>query len=80
MIKFRIWNSIYILIYINLNGGLVQRSDASRIYIIRANDQRYLTRTLGGSIKVIDIQGDQYYGGDTFIVPFDVEPTNYLVI
>jgi polysaccharide export outer membrane protein len=61
--------------YIDLSGGLTQRSDASRTYIIKANGQ------------VVSYSSSRWFfqkegaleAGDTIVVPFDVEPTNYLV-
>ncbi|PCJ23166.1 MAG: hypothetical protein COA96_12370 [SAR86 cluster bacterium] len=61
--------------YIDLSGGLTQRSDAGRTYIIKANGQ------------VVSYSSSRWFfqreevlaAGDTIVVPFDVEPTNYLV-
>ena len=61
--------------YIDLSGGLTQRSDAGRTYIIKANGQ------------VVSYSNSRWFfqresaleAGDTIVVPFDVEPTNYLV-
>ena len=61
--------------YIDLSGGLTQRSDAGRTYIIKANG------------RVVSYNSSRWFfekestleAGDTIVVPFDVEPTNYLV-
>ena len=61
--------------YIGLSGGLTQRSDANRTYIIKANGQ------------VVSFNSSRWFfqrdsdleAGDTIVVPFDVEPTDYLV-
>ena len=61
--------------YINLSGGLTQRADDDRIYIIKADGQ------------VIAYESSRWFfekdksleAGDTIVVPFDLEPTNYLV-
>lgn len=61
--------------YIQLSGGLTQRSDAKRTYIIKANGQ------------VVAFNNSQWFfqrdrslePGDTIVVPFDVEPVDYLV-
>lgn len=61
--------------YIDLSGGLTQRSDASRTYIIKANGQ-----VASYSNSRWFFQRDEMLeAGDTIVVPFDVEPTNYLV-
>ena len=61
--------------YIELSGGLTQRADEGRTYIIKANGQ---VRTYSESRWFF--QGSQrIQAGDTIVVPFDVEPTNYLV-
>ena len=61
--------------YINLSGGLTQRGDDDRIYIIKADGQ------------VIAYESSRWFfekdksleAGDTIVVPFDLEPTNYLI-
>lgn len=61
--------------YINLSGGLTQRSDESRTYIIKSNGQ-----VVSYSNARWFFQRDAVLSaGDTIVVPFDVEPTNYLV-
>ena len=61
--------------YIELSGGLTQRADEGRTYIIKANGQ---VRAYSKSRWFF--QGSQaIQAGDTIVVPFDVEPTNYLV-
>ncbi len=61
--------------YIDLSGGLTQRSDADRTYIIKANGQ-----VVSYSSSRWFFQRDEgLEAGDTIVVPFDVEPTNYLV-
>ena len=60
--------------YINLSGGFTQRSDAKRTYIIKANGQ------------VVSFNDSRWFfqqataleAGDTIVVPFDVEPVDYL--
>jgi protein involved in polysaccharide export with SLBB domain len=61
--------------YIDLSGGLTQRSDAARTYIIKANGQ-----VVSYSSSRWFFQSDEELeAGDTIVVPFDIEPTNYLV-
>jgi protein involved in polysaccharide export with SLBB domain len=61
--------------YIDLSGGLTQRSDAGRTYIIKANGQ-----VVSYSNSRWFFQRDKALeAGDTIVVPFDIEPTNYLV-
>ena len=61
--------------YIDLSGGLTQRSDAGRTYIIKANGQVVSY----GSSRWFFQKKSSLEAGDTIVVPFDVEPTNYLV-
>ncbi|NKB31998.1 MAG: hypothetical protein GKR91_02765 [Pseudomonadales bacterium] len=60
--------------YINLSGGLTQRSDAGRTYIIKANGQ---VVTFGDSRWFFDRNASDLEAGDTIVVPFDIEPTDY---
>lgn len=61
--------------YIQLSGGLTQRSDAKRTYIIKANGQVVAFN----SSKWFFQRDKTLEPGDTIVVPFDIEPTNYLV-
>lgn len=61
--------------YIQLSGGLTQRSDSKRTYIIKANGQ-----VVAFNDSKWFFQRDKALEpGDTIVVPFDVEPVNYLV-
>lgn len=60
--------------YIQLSGGLTQRSDAKRTYIIKANGQVVAFN----NSKWFFQRDNALEPGDTIVVPFDVEPTNYL--
>lgn len=60
--------------YLNLSGGLTQRADARRTYIIRANGQ---VVPFGNSRWFFD-RSLKLGPGDAIVVPFDIEPTNYL--
>jgi len=60
--------------YINLSGGLTQRADASRAYIIKANGQVVAF----GNSRWFFQRNKSLEPGDTIVVPFDIEPTNYL--
>lgn len=60
--------------YINLSGGLTQRSDARRTYIIKASGEvvaQGSSRWFFEGERTID-------PGDTIVVPFDIEPSNTL--
>lgn len=60
--------------YIQLSGGLTQRSDAKRTYIIKASGQ-----VVAFSSSRWFFQRDETLEpGDTIVVPFDIEPTSYL--
>ncbi|MEQ9008603.1 MAG: SLBB domain-containing protein, partial [Ekhidna sp.] len=60
--------------YINLSGGLSQRADSGRTFIIKANG------------RVISYNNSRWFferskslePGDTIVVPFDIEPVDYL--
>jgi len=61
--------------YIQLSGGLTQRSDSKRTYIIKANGQVVAFNDSRWFFQ----RGKALEAGDTIVVPFDIEPTNYLV-
>lgn len=61
--------------YIQLSGGLTQRSDSKRTYIIKANGQVVAFN----DSKWFFQRENTLEPGDAIVVPFDVEPTNYLV-
>lgn len=62
--------------YIDMSGGMTNRADASRIYIVRANGSvvagsrgRWFSRS----------QGDEIRPGDTIVVPLDTDRVRPLV-
>src|SRR5690606_22379649 len=62
--------------YIDMSGGMTNRADASRIYIVRANGPvvagsrgRWFSRS----------QGDEIRPGDTIVVPLDTDRVRPLV-
>lgn len=61
--------------YINMSGGLSQRADAGRTYIIKANGS---VVSFGNSRWFFERE-EGLGPGDTIVVPFDIEPTDYLV-
>jgi polysaccharide export outer membrane protein len=61
--------------YIDLSGGLTQRSDVDRTYIIKANGQVVAYDSSRWFFERETALGT----GDTIVVPFDVEPVDYLV-
>lgn len=63
--------------YINLSGGLTQRSDEGRIYIIKADGQ---VVSYDNSRWFFERDEQSLERGDTIVVPFDIEPTNYLAV
>lgn len=60
--------------YIDLSGGLSQRADSSRTYIIKANGK---VESFGSSRWFFERES-ALSPGDTIVVPFDVEPIDYL--
>lgn len=68
-------SSLSVADYIQLSGGLTQRSDSERTYIIKANGQ---VVSFGDS-KWFFQREKSLEAGDTIVVPFDIEPVNYLV-
>lgn len=60
--------------YINLSGGLSQRANASRTYIIKA-DGRVVSH---GNSRWFFERESSLAPGDTIVVPFDINPTDYL--
>ncbi len=60
--------------YIDLSGGLTQRADSGRTYIIKA-DGRVVS--LGNSRWFFE-RDSSLDPGDTIVVPFDIEPVDYL--
>ena len=60
--------------YINLSGGLTQRSDARRTYIIKASGK---VMAFSSSRWFFDSR-QELEPGDTIVVPFDLEPSNNL--
>lgn len=63
--------------YINLSGGLSQRSDEDRIYIIKADGQ---VISYNNTRWFFERDEQSLEQGDTIVVPFDIEPTNYLAV
>jgi protein involved in polysaccharide export with SLBB domain len=54
--------------YIELSGGVTQRADKGRIYVVRADGS-----VVGGGDKWFSFSGVQIEPGDTVVVPFDAE-------
>jgi polysaccharide export outer membrane protein len=54
--------------YIALSGGVTQRADKSRIYVVRADGS-----VVGGGDKWFSFSGVEIEPGDTVVVPFDAE-------
>lgn len=61
--------------YIDMSGGLSQRADAGRTYIIKANGS---VVSFGRSRWFFEREAG-LGPGDSIVVPFDIEPTDYLV-
>ncbi len=55
--------------YVNLSGGLTQKADSGRIYVVRANGQ--VVASSGG--KWFRNDGGRIKPGDTIVVPVDTE-------
>ncbi len=60
--------------YIDLSGGLSQRADSARTYIIKSNGRVVSFENSRWFFE----QDTQIESGDTIVVPFDIEPVNYL--
>jgi polysaccharide export outer membrane protein len=54
--------------YIELSGGVTQRADKGRIYVVRADGS-----VVGGGDKWFSFSGVEIEPGDTVVVPFDAE-------
>jgi polysaccharide export outer membrane protein len=67
-------SSLSVRDYIDLSGGLSQRADSGRTYIIKADGR---VETFGNSRWFFQ-RGSQLEPGDTIVVPFDIEPVDYL--
>ncbi|WP_446727608.1 SLBB domain-containing protein [Pseudoalteromonas sp. S16_S37] len=63
--------------YISASGGLKQKADANRIYIIKANGSVMIPGSLG-SWFAVNNQASQLSPGDTIVVPLDTEYVNSL--
>lgn len=61
--------------YIDLSGGLSQRADSGRTYIIKAGGR---VESFGNSRWFFERESE-LEPGDTIVVPFDVEPVDYLL-
>ncbi len=68
-------SSLSVKDYIDLSGGLSQRADPGRTYIIKGNGRVVSFN----SSRWFFEKDTQLEPGDTIVVPFDIEPTNYLV-
>jgi protein involved in polysaccharide export with SLBB domain len=63
--------------YIAMSGGLTQRADRKRIYVVRANGDVFAGSRIGWfrRTQTVDIRP-----GDTIVVPLDTEHVNALPI